>query len=727
MPRILQARANKTHWQPWRLRRRPSRRALGDLLRHRRGQALALLACLCASPCLAQETAAPRRECRDSREPEPRSSARPDGALAGAGTEAGLRCPESHATAVAPAAGAAFYFGGHAGYSRGHGSDTLFAPDPRSSSNAFSSTYGGIQIGYRYLLASRFLLGVESDLSAPSFLEDGVVSTRTTSETTVTDEIDYIGTLRGRLGWVFDRWLLYGTGGLAWSQARLLESPDLGGDTDERLHTRTGWTLGFGADLALTPDWTARLEYLYDRFGSVTAVFPSGTRYSSAFDVHALRLALNRELRWPHADAASSAPGDAPTAAPVNWNIHGQFTYVEQGYPAFRSPYEGQQSLAGASQWKNTASATGFLGFRLWDAYELYVDPELMQGFGLSNTYGVAGFPNGEAQKSSFPMPRFNVARLFLRRTFGFGGEQETIEDGPNQVAGKQDVSRLTVTVGKLAVIDIFDQNVFANDPRANFLNWNIYGAGAYDWTMDKISWTWGAVTELNQPQWAGRIGYFLVPTSSNVNTFDVHIPDRGEYAAELELRRSLFSQPNRLRVFGWVNRAVAGSYADAVALAVTSPNYPDITLTREVRTNYGLVVNAEQEITKDVGLFSRASWDRGLTEKIGGTDCDASLSLGASLSGGPWRRPEDRVGVGGVVDALSPEARAYFAAGGLGILIGDGRLNYRQEKILESYYAYSLDRWLTLTADYQFIANPAYNADRGPVSVFAGRLHAEF
>lgn len=669
---------------------------------------LALLICLRAAPCLALEEAAARPPAGD---PE---------------IEARLRCPESYATAEERAA-AGFYFGGHAGYSRGHVSDTLFAPDPKASSTPFSSSYGGIQIGYRHLLPSRFLLGFEADLSFPSFLEDGVASTRATAQSTVTDKIDDVGTLRGRFGYAFGHWLLYGTGGFARSQARFLESPGHRSDADERLHTRTGWALGVGADLALTPDWTARVEYLYDRFGRATAAFPSGTRYSSAFDIHTLRLGLNRQLRWPHSDAPSITANDVPAAESIKWNSHGQFTFIEQGYPGFRSPYEGKQSLAGASQAKNTVSATGFIGFRLWDATELYVNPELMQGFGLSNTFGVAGFPNGEAQKASFPMPRFNVARLLLRRTFGLGGEQATIEDGPNQVAGKQDTSRITVTVGKLAVIDIFDVNVFANDPRADFLNWNIYGAGAYDWTMDKISWTWGAVTELNRKQWALRVGYFLVPTASNVNTFDTHIPDRGEYAAELELRQSLSSEPGRLRVFGWVNRAMAGSYAEAVALPVTSPNYPDITLTRELRTNYGLVVNAEQAITKELGMFSRASWGAGHTEKIGGTDCDGSLSLGAALSGDSWRRPDDRVGVGGVVDALSPEARAYFAAGGLGILIGDGRLKYRREKILEAYYAYRLGKWETLSIDYQFIANPGYNADRGPVSVFSGRLHADF
>ena len=443
--------------------------------------------------------------------------------------------------------------------------------------------------------------------------------------------------------------------------------------------------------------------------------------------MQALNLGLNYHFGQPEADAATSRASEPWLIDPDNWNIHGQFTFIGQGYPPFHSPYEGPQSLTGNSQFKNTISATAFIGFRPWDGTEVYIDPELMQGFGLSNTFGVAAFPNGEAQKSNFPMPRVDIARIFVRQTFGLGGEQETIEDGPNQIAGKQDISRITITAGKFVVTDFFDTNAYANDPRTDFLNWNIYGGGSYDLTMDKLSYTWGAFAELNQKQWALRAGYFLVPTTSNVNTFDMQIPSRGEYVAELEWRYSLLSQPGKVRLFGWENRATAGSYAEAVALPSTSPNYPDITLTREVRNNYGFVVNAEQALTNDVGIFSRITWDAGQTEKIGWTDCDASASLGAVVKGTSWGRTGDVIGIGGVIEALSPKAQAYFEAGGLGILIGDGKLSYRTERVLEAFYAYSVNKVATLTFDYQLFVNPAYNADRGPVSIFAARLHLEF
>ena len=583
-----------------------------------------------------------------------------------------------------------------------------------------------MQAGYNYVFPSRLLLGAEADITFPYFFENGTIFTGGTPQgTTVTDQIDYIATLRGRFGYAFDHWLIYATGGFAWSQARFSETPGVDSDKDTILLTRTGPVVGFGAEFAIAPDWTARIEYLYDRFGTMAGVFPSSTGYQSAFDIQTLRLGLDRKL-GPDPGTAASASGNSWPLAPGSWNVHGQFTFIEQGYPAFHSPYQGPNSLTGAGQAKDTASATAFIGFRPWNGTDIYIDPELTQGFGLSDTVGVGGFPNTEAQKASFPMPRFNLARVYVQQTFGLGGEQETIEDGPNQIAGKEDISRITVIAGKLAVTDFFDNNAYAHDGRTQFFNWQLYCCGSYDWTMDQISYTWGAMAELNQKFWAFRAGYFLVPSVSNSDDFDMRFPD-GEYIGELELRYSLVSQPGKLRLMAWANRANMGTYAAALAEPITTPNYPDITLVREVRTNYGFAANLEQAITSELGVFSRASWSPGLDEIIGWTDCDQSVSAGAVLKGTSWGRPRDVIGVAGVIDGLSPEARAYFAAGGLGILIGDGALNYRLEKIFETYYSYSLNSWSSITFDYQFVADPAYNADRGPVNIFAGRLHAEF
>jgi high affinity Mn2+ porin len=640
----------------------------------------------------------------------------------------------------APPAGAApfdwngAYVGGHVAYGFGPVHNSVSDPAFLPLHGAFDTAFGGVQAGYNRLLNSGLLLGVEGDLTFTNHLvPNQITASRTDGPSVVTESPDLIGTLRGRVGYAFDRWIFYGTGGLAWSQARLVQSPGVPGPADDKaLRLRAGWAVGAGVEFALAPYWAARLEYLYDRLDPVQATFPSGVTYRSTFEMQQVRIGLNRKLGAPEffgpKDSGESSPSWLSNwPSEKDWNVHGQFTLIGQGYPTFHSPYLGPNSLSGLNQFRDTMSATAFVGIRPWQGGELYLNPEIMQGFGLSDVHGVAAFPNGEAQKSNFPYPRFNMARMYIRQTYGFGGEQETVADGPNQLAGKQDISRISVTVGKFAVPDFFDVNAYAGEPRTGFLNWNMYGGGSYDWTMDRLSWTWGAMVELNQRYWAFRTGYFLLPAVSNSDNFDTNIPRRGEYVAELELRYALLSQPGKLRLFGWINHGTMGSYAAALALPPDSPDYPDIALTRRDRTNYGVVVNLEQAVTDDLGVFSRATWSPGKVEMVGWTDAHQSLSLGGLLKGTGWGRPNDKVALAGIVEGLSPIGRAYFAAGGLGILIGDGQLNYRTERVLETYYAYALNTWSTLTFDYQFFVNPGYNADRGPVSVFSLRYHAEW
>ena len=203
-----------------------------------------------------------------------------------------------------------WYVGGHVAYSLGRGTSTLSDPNPTVVGNSFSSLYGGVQGGYNYVFPSRLLLGAEADITFPNFqtYTDGLIFTGATSQgTTVTDQIDYIATLRGRFGYAFDHWLIYGTGGFAWSQARFGETPGVANEEDKILLTRTGWALGLGAEVAIAPDWTARIEYLYDRFGTVAGVFPSGTGYQSVFDIKTLRFGLNYKLGVSDADTDGGA------------------------------------------------------------------------------------------------------------------------------------------------------------------------------------------------------------------------------------------------------------------------------------------------------------------------------------------------------------------------------------------------------------------------------------
>jgi high affinity Mn2+ porin len=615
------------------------------------------------------------------------------------------------------------YVGAHAGFGRGSSTAVLADPATSTTSNSFGGMIGGVQAGYNYQLPSGMLLGVEADISFPNYLtSNSVVSSLATVRSDVTEQWDYVGTARGRVGYVAGPWLVYATGGLAWAGERFLNTPAIGSD-EKTLHTRLGWAAGGGVEYAFAPHWSVRLEYLYSQFGKADITFPSATQYTSNLDFQSLRVGLNRKIDWP--GSGNLTPKTSLTDPESDrWEIHGQTTYLPQGYPAFRALYTGPNSLTPAPQAQATWSNSLFLNARLWEGGEVYYNPELLQGFGLNDTVGAGGFPSGEAQKSNFPYPHYNTSRLFLRQTFGFGGEQEEWASGPSQLAGKVDVSRLTIQVGKMAVPDIFDGNAYAKDTRKDFMNWSMWAPGAFDYSADKVGLSYGATAEFNQKQWALRSGYFLMQSVSNSNNFDTKVFERGTYVVELETRYSLFNQPGKLRTIAWLNSAFSGSYRETLDNPALNL---DIAQTRTGRIKYGYAVNLEQALSDEIGVFGRWSWNDGKTEIMAFADIDASLALGASIKGTRWGRPDDVIGIGGVVNALSRDHRDFIAAGGLGVLIGDGQLNYRRERILESYYAYALNKQLTLTGDYQLITNPAYNADRGPVSVFSGRLHGEF
>ena len=623
------------------------------------------------------------------------------------------------------------YFGGHVGYSRGSAQVELGDPDPTSFRKSFGSLSGGVQAGYNRVLPSRLLLGVEADLSFLNALSaDELAWFRTTPDTDIAEKVEMMGTLRGRVGYAFDHWMVYATGGFAWSLGRFIQTPGVVDDTDRVLHLHTGWAAGAGTEVAIAPSWTLRLEYLYRNFGNADVVFPSGATAGSSYDIHTARMGLNYKIGGPSENTWTGNFGGASQTQFDNWEIHGQTTYIQQGYPAFRSPYLGENSFTPWAQTRQTWTASAFLGLRLWDGGELYYNPELLQGFGLHNTSGAAGFPNGEAQKSNFPYPRYNTSRLFVRQTFGLGGEQESVESAYGQMAQKRDVSRVTVQVGKFAVHDVFDNNAYAMDSRADFMNWSIWAAGAFDYPADKVGLGYGAVVELNQKHWALRAGYFLTGNEPNSNQFDMNLFARGAYVTELETRYTVFSRPGKFRVAVWADTYFSGSYRQAIDLTLINPGLDPndaIVQVRRPQTKYGYYLNFEQALTDDIGIFGRWSWNNGKTEISAFTDIDASLSFGTSIRGTTWGRPDDKIGLAGAINSLSRDHRDFLAIGGLGILIGDGRINYSPEKIIETFYAYNVNKWSTLTFDYQFIADVADNADRGPVSVFSARLHAEF
>ena len=623
-----------------------------------------------------------------------------------------------------------FYAGGHVGYMFGNANATLGDPIGVAASGGtapYGTFIGGVQAGYEHFFPSRLMLGVELDASFPDYLDLAqVLSYRATGTGTATEQLEYLASLRGRVGYDMGGWTPFLTGGIAWASTRFSRIDLTTGNEDANpSNVRAGYVLGGGIDYPLDPRWSARAEYLYTNLGLSGFVFGSApARYDSQYDLHRFRVGLNYKF-----GEVEEKKEKADDRGPGSWEIHGQTVFVFQGYPPFGAPYDGPQSLPSNGQSRETWAMSGFLGVRLWQGGEFYYNPELLQGFGVAQTQGAGGFPNGEAQRA-FPYPHYSTSRLFLRQTIGLGGEREKVESDYGQLAGERDVSRVTIQAGRFAVQDVFDNNAYANDPRFDFLNWSIWAAGAFDYAADSVGFTWGVAAELNQPNWAARLGYFLEPAFSDTNVFDLALLARGGYVGELELRYAPYGRPGAVRLGAWLNVAFAGSYNDAVALAALNPGLTandTIAQTRQGRTKYGFYLNLEQALSEDVGAFARFSWNDGRTEIMSFTDIDTSLSAGLSIKGRSWGRPDDTIGIAGALNSISADQANYLAAGGLGILVGDGALTYGSEAVAEAYYSLRLAKGVFVTADYQFLANPAYNAVRGPVHVFSGRLLAKF
>lgn len=420
-----------------------------------------------------------------------------------------------------------------------------------------------------------------------------------------------------------------------------------------------------------------------------------------------------------------SAPASA--AETEDWSFHGQATFVEQYHPAFKSAYLGPNSMDPQSAGRETVDLTLYAGLRLWPGGEVYANPEIDQGFGLSNTVGVAGFPSGEAYKVGKSSPYFRLQRLFFRQTFDLGGEIENVEPGANQLGGSRSANNLIFTGGKISPTDIFDTNSYAHDPKSDFLNWSLIDAGAFDYAADAWGYSYGIVGEWTQDWWTLRAGLFNLSRIPNTTELERDF-SQFEAVAEAEGRHTLLGRPGKIKLLGFVNRGRMGGYGDAVRLAQATGMQPDMALVRRYASRPGGALNIEQEVSEDLGAFARLSLNDGSKEAYEFTEINRSAALGLCVKGADWDRPNDKWAIAGVVNLLSDPAKTYFAAGGMGILIGDGQLRrYGTENILETYYDAQIAKGLHAALDYQFIANPAYNADRGPVSVLSLRVHGEF
>ncbi|MFO1249402.1 MAG: carbohydrate porin [Alphaproteobacteria bacterium] len=409
------------------------------------------------------------------------------------------------------------------------------------------------------------------------------------------------------------------------------------------------------------------------------------------------------------------------------WALHGQATGIEQYHPAFRSPYRGANSLDPGSRGNETLNATVYAGARPWDGGEAWADLEMDQGFGLSDTLGVAAFPNGQGSKVGKAVPYLRLHRLFFRQSFDLGGEAQALDGEANQLAGSRTTDNVIVTLGKFSPGDVFDTNDYAHDPMHDFLNWAVIDAGPWDYAADAWGYSYGGAVEWNFSDWTLRGGLFNLSRMPNGTELTRGF---GQYQldGEVERRITLLGHDGKIKLLAFASRGRIGDYSDAVNLSRLTGRPADISLVRKGAWKSGVSLNIQQGLSEDLGFFLRATRNDGSKEGEEFTDMTDSILGGLSLNGESWDRKDDTIGLAVESGGMSDAGKRFLALGGLGILIGDGRLDhYARENVIETYYAAKLWDGVTGTLDYQFIANPAYNADRGPVSVFGARLHGEF
>lgn len=427
-----------------------------------------------------------------------------------------------------------------------------------------------------------------------------------------------------------------------------------------------------------------------------------------------------------HAQQTDSVSND-------RFSIHAQTTIINQFKPAFSAKYTGDNSLTPQKESKTSITSTLYMGARLWNGASVFINPEIAGGSGLSEALGIAAATNGETFRIGDPAPQIYLARLFYRQVFALTDKTKPKEtqffynhSDFNQIATIEPNKYFAFTVGKIGVADYFDDNKFSHDPRTQFMSWALMDNGAWDYPANTRGYTPSIVLEYVSPKHELRYGFSLVPLTANGNDMNWDISKAGSHSFEYTHKHKINNQNGAIRVLGFLTTANMGNYLQSITL---NPAKPNIEETRQYgNLKYGVGINAEQNITNDMGCFLRASWNDGNNETWAFTEIDHSISAGFSMTGQRWKRENDNLGIAYVASGISNPHKEYLRSGVKGFMLGDGNLNYSLEHLTELYY-YSAELakdHIYTTGAYQFLVNPDYNRDRqGPVNVFSIRLHA--
>jgi high affinity Mn2+ porin len=449
-----------------------------------------------------------------------------------------------------------------------------------------------------------------------------------------------------------------------------------------------------------------------------------------AFILSCLLVPLRGQAQDTGTEAEESTPTTVfPHSTTARWWVSGQINVVFQAHPSFHALYSGPNSLSSRGEHATSRVLTLYTGYQLSPQTEALFDLESAGGRGISDALGMAGFTNVDVVRNPALGSKPYIARAILHHVFALSVKEEDAERTLISILSKLPERRFEVRVGKMSMADYFDVNSAGSDSHLQFLNWTAVNNGAYDYAADTRGYTVAAMAEYHDHNWGVRFAEALMPKVANGPKLDFNLARARSENIELEFRPELQKEKKTLiRLLSFVNHADMGSYREAVQafLAGTDPRPIIEAHRKQGRIKYGFGLNAEQELTKTVRVFGRLGWNEGQNESFAYTEVDQAVELGADWWLKRWRRPADKIGFAFITNGISRWHQLYLALGGDGFLLGDGRLTYGREDIIETYYNVHLWRGVYVSPDLQWAAHPGYNKDRGPVIVPGLRLHLE-
>lgn len=436
-------------------------------------------------------------------------------------------------------------------------------------------------------------------------------------------------------------------------------------------------------------------------------------------------------------DSSSDSEGTSTTVFPHSdssrfW-ISGQANIILQWHPSFPSEFNGPNSLSASAQSATSHVFTLYTGYKVNDTTEVFLDIEDSTGTGIGNALGLAGYTNLDVVRTAVGIPLSHapyLARLLFRQIIPLSSESVSAERSFLNLATSLPKRRLEFWVGKFTIPDFLDNNGPGSDSHLQFLNWTVDDNGAYDYAANTRGYTDGVMLEYDDGRWTARFVEALMPKAANGINLDADLARARSENFEVDYNDGfLRHREGAIRVLMYLNHADMGNYSEAISEFLDGETTrPDIVATRrQGRHKYGFGLNFEQNLTDRMRAFGRWGWNDGHNESFAYTEVDRTLELGGDYRGDAWHRKNDRVGAAFSLNAISADHKEYLALGGIGFLLGDGALNYGQEKIVESYYTAHLWRGVFTSFDLQHVNNPGYNRDRGPVLVPGVRLHVDF